>query len=924
MLQPLSLVLAKQRLISIRFYRNLIKLLEVDMLLYEALQKHGYFFRQHLEEEGWTRRKLTVVDLDDTQRAVLESDGMDGLKHILDRQGLWSFPALDIEKPLPIQPDVILGQHGSPTATIVASSSGGILSQIAHEFIDVVRQRFGVRLTLLDDSEADLNLLQSQHVILFGGSHENDFAMEMALRYQACFVDATVPGDDGWVATTHVGLSASDHNVVQIAASPSRSNEALMCMLQNVGNEGNRIVLGHTHHVSPGKELRTHLPSWEEFIVGLPKSIPQLLGTKSGETRRLSSYGRGEAAFQGQSVETPQDPVELADLLSIGFNSGGPDVNIYNLAPINIAVASARYYQLSGEHRALLLFRELLFRLADYYLKTPGGASYPSDLDFCLGHLILYYSRLEHESVFGEEDRLILANLLLSCTRSIYEYAVKMWPIAPDEPTRHNHETFAALSLLFAADYFSRYNIPYVDDWRARADEVFSGEIWNRFKQRENANHYEQLAFEHATIYSAFTGNKLDLFDEDCLRWAAMRPVITTDNFFRPVDYGDAGISMKSGSNDTLATIVSSQRDEPTLQWYSHEAFERQHHYLPPMGIRRFCDGGEPPAGVWELLPLDPKFIKQFCPSFPQECAFDKLAFRTGWSDDAHYVLLEGVGNQEISHSHNELNGIVRLNHLGRHWVVSNGYGRLAGLTNVAQSFSTRVRGPEDHNMLVLHRDGQIVRNLPICNALLQQGQTGDLAFATGALLNYGGTDWFRTLLILADRFVLIIDRIHVVKSGLEAGHIEWNCPGAATMREGGFCLEQQGTFMDVVSDSGWTKQISVADRSADWKRILESGAYPYATFPLTKLIFQMPGVEAGQWYCLCTLLAATRLPEPSYRMRESEAGQINVKALNGQLPVLSVDNQDLSVRVTASSMEVKFATTPGVPESLHAWSADA
>jgi hypothetical protein len=87
--------------------------------------------------------------------------------------------------------------------------------------------------------------------------------------------------------------------------------------------------------------------------------------------------------------------------------------------------------------------------------------------------------------------------------------------------------------------------------------------------------------------------------------------------------------------------------------------------------------------------PLRGPAIPQFCPGFPERYEFDKLVFRTGWSDDDHYILLEGVGNQKISHSHNELNGITRLNHLGGHWIVSNGYGRLAGLTNVAESFST-------------------------------------------------------------------------------------------------------------------------------------------------------------------------------------------------------------------------------------------
>ena len=914
-----KLLLTRERFRSIHIYQALARekdepllkedytsiiLGEINVSLYEVLKSRGYSFRQHLEEESWTRRKLTVVDLDDSQRSALERGGIDSLKEIMDRQKLWSFPAMDIEKPLSIQPNVILAQDRQIKAIVIAPKEESDPIQMAHKFIDAIFQQFGVKLALLDDTEADLSLLKSHHIVLFGGSHENQFAMDMALKYQSCFVDATVPGDDGWIVTTHVNLDSSVHNVAQITASPSQCQEALAYILQNTVSKDGQIILLHTHYIYPGRDMREYLPSWEKFSADLPKSIQQL---------------------QDGIDKTPDDPVALADILSIGFESGGQDVNIYNLAPVDIAVRSVRYYQLSGDIRALRLFRELLFRLADYYLKTPDGASYISDLDFRLGHLILYYSRLEHHTIFSEEDRLILANLLLSCTRSIYEYTLKFWHIKPEEPTRHNHETFAALSLLFASDYYNQYGIPYTDDWRARADLVFSGEIWNRFKQRENANHYEQYAFEHAAIYSAFTGHRLDLFDKDFLRRTAIRQVITTDNFFRPVDYGDSSISMKAGTNDTLISIVSSQSDDPTLNWYAHESFRRQHHYLPlPIGIRRNYGGESPPSHVWELLPLDPKFINQFCPGFPQEYAFDKLAFRSGWADDDHFIMLEGVGNQEISHSHNELNGIVRLNHLGRHWIVSNGYGRLAGLTNVNESFNTRVLGPEDHNMLVLKRNGEIIRKLPVCNALLQMGQVGDLAFATGALLNYGGTDWFRTLIILADQFVLVIDRIHIIQPGLEAGHIEWNCLGKATIHEDGFRLDQQGVFMNIISDSGWVKQLDTADRSADWKRILESGSYPYADFPLPKLIFQMPDVNASQWLCLSTLLTATRMPEPAYRLYEPKPGLVRIEAIHDKLTDLNVNDKDLSIKTTESFLDARFNTKPILPEILHHWSANA
>jgi len=88
------------------------------MSLHEVLQRRGYPFRQHLEEEGWTRRKLTVVDLDDAQRVALEREGVRGLREVMEEQGLWSFPAVDIENPLPVQPDLILVQKGRPSATV--------------------------------------------------------------------------------------------------------------------------------------------------------------------------------------------------------------------------------------------------------------------------------------------------------------------------------------------------------------------------------------------------------------------------------------------------------------------------------------------------------------------------------------------------------------------------------------------------------------------------------------------------------------------------------------------------------------------------------------------------------------------------------------------------------------------------------------
>jgi hypothetical protein len=136
------------------------------MLLYEVPKSRGYSFRQHLEEESWTSRKLTVVDLNDSQRSALEHGGTNSLKETMNEQGLWSFPAMDIEEPLPIQPDVILAQDGQVKAIVIAPKDKDHLMQMAYKFIDDVFQQFGVKLILSDDKEADLSLLKKHDELI--------------------------------------------------------------------------------------------------------------------------------------------------------------------------------------------------------------------------------------------------------------------------------------------------------------------------------------------------------------------------------------------------------------------------------------------------------------------------------------------------------------------------------------------------------------------------------------------------------------------------------------------------------------------------------------------------------------------------------------------------------------------------------------
>jgi hypothetical protein len=111
-----------------------------------------------------------------------------------------------------------------------------------------------------------------------------------------------------------------------------------------------------------------------------------------------------------------------------------------------------------------------------------------------------------------------------------------------------------------------------------------------------------------------------------------------------------------------------------------------------------------------------------------------------------------------------------------------------------------------------------------------------------------------------------------------------------------------------------------IADQSADWKAVLESGGYPHATFPLSRLTFRMPAAHAGETCRLVTLLAATRDPEPAYRVREEGTGIIRVEALREGFPEAGGTDGDLSVRADARSLQIRMDGLPGIPEALSAF----
>ena len=874
----------------------------------ELLAQRGYSLRKHLEEVTWTARKLTVVDLDADERRLLETAGVDALSEKLAADGHWIFPAVDITAPLPLERDAILARGDAVTAVVIAPADvENPLREGARRLALAIKERFGVVLPILSDTEASLDLLDDREVVLFGGAHNNRLAQDLAFRFWGNFVDAACPSAGGWLVTTRHGLTASGRKIVQIAADEGTMDEAVDHLLGLVEERDGKLVARSTHHVVPGPEAREHLPTL---------------------TRFLSSM----VAFNCPQIENPndvpEDPIAAADFIRPALYSGGPEVNHVNNAPHRAATLAVRHYLMTGDEAGLRFFHRTLWHMVDYYLGTPEGESIFADFDFYLGHLVMHYMRLEHHPIFTEEDRLVLPSFLLGCARVVHEYFRNHWK-NKHGATPHNHQTFTGRTFLVASDYFARHGAPDTAVWRREADAMFSGDMWKRWKYRENANSYEQLAPMHAAEYSGWTGNRTDLFTRDALTRAAERLAICTDNFFRRVDYGDCNPTLAAGpmESDALITIAAAGIGDEELQWHGRRVFEIGHCYagalLMMTGLRSDVAGREPESGVWELAPADPLMAAEFAPEFPADFAFDKLGFRTGWTPEAQYVLFEGLGSRGLSHSHNDVNAILRVNHLGRHWIVSNGYGRRPGLSNAGKSFASRINGSEEQNVLVLYDENGEQINPPLFAALLDKGGSEGLAWARTVVPGFAGTDWFRTVVILADRWVLVVDQVRIGDTPPSAAHIEWNALGEVMERPYGWRLEQQGVALDVSVLGEGTRDVK-PQVSASWQAILGSAGYPYAEYPPHRLILTPPSLEPGGSFRLATLLAATTSDTPAFQLAEPAPGKYNVGGAPGLSPGARCESGGLRIEVTEGGVTVTAGEPPAAPPGLNGLCARA
>lgn len=710
-------------------------------------------------------------------------------------------------------PDPFLAKKKEPNFPLeelrIVHGDDVFFRDLANALVKAWRERWGVELCVLKATDPAATLSSPGPKLFLGGGDANPCSFEIARKYQLGVFSSEYPGEGGWGLTTYRELETGFSPCYVLTCDAKTQVAALSAALEEIADSDGQ--LRWVHQIFPGPDVPEVFREFAVWTSGV-KISPTLPS--------LGEWWHGDRKL-------PYREVFREFFVQTEFPEGMP----YNAQFLDLGVDAIRYYQCTGSEQALDLFREMLWGFWDY-LNSENPQIYISDMDFRMGLICNYWNWIQHHPSITEEERITFDQLLLGAMRMVRGYFRQMWKGRSGPP--HNHPTFKARSLILGWRYFQRWPLPDLSGWKEDADFVFETVDPGVFKYSENAGIYETFVPEHTLVWLEVTNQAVSAEMKESLARFALRDWIMRDNFFFPVDYGD--------SDPWLIPVrpfeVAHWLDGSTPEQQTIQTMEASANGPFPLRIRPSVFGftgllqGEHgrkfsgPTG-WQLMHLDTAFAQRNAVTGPPEEWFDKLSWRSGWNPESSYLALEGIGNQKISHAHNEASGILRMNLGGRIWLVSNGYGKRAGIVSAGKAFSTRQRGPEELNMLVARDADSGTALLPPVNALLRDHGATPLPYAASEVKNYGGLDWQRYVFILPDAGFIVCDRVIRGQADRNPYELQWNILGTLTPTASGAEVKQDG--IDLVWEQFGTSVPQWEESQiAIWRELIRCGEYPH------------------------------------------------------------------------------------------------
>ncbi|MGD8238328.1 MAG: PQQ-binding-like beta-propeller repeat protein, partial [Armatimonadota bacterium] len=484
------------------------------------------------------------------------------------------------------------------------------------------------------------------------------------------------------------------------------------------------------------------------------------------------------------------------------------------------------------------LFAWLVRRAKEHHDTDPGtyGGPWGMDSDFRIHRVLPMWDQVEESPALTDEDR-------LAVTRILFEWVAdvgvrKARSAVGNERVRFNHQTFPALGLLFAGEYFTKYyQAAEAKHWTSIADAAFQMQS-QAFKPYEDCNGYQWLTLYHTMLY-ALAKPDFSFFDNGNARRCADFAILCMDNLGYQVTYGDTGAFTGWWSEMPFLYGALWHHRDGRYAW----ALEKKLAVSNRANLGQYHTGAEgvEPEGLTGAIawPLDPYYYQTFGgpEKLDEERAVDKVVFRDGFDPEDQYLLLDGLSNG--GHKHLDGNSISRWTENGRIWLADADY--ILSL-------------PKYHNGVLIFRDGQSQR-IPDFVELERVVDLPSFGASTTTYRGYAGVDWRRHILWLKGKCFVVADELVAQEDGDYSFRVVWNTVGEAKLTDAGMSIHQDGQYAAIAVTPEC--RLTLDDDAAYGKNW---SGYPHIREPVVRV---MRGIrdctlKAGERVVLFSLLHAS------------------------------------------------------------------
>ncbi len=603
----------------------------------------------------------------------------------------------------------------------ISSPGGGPYRAASKRLQSALRDALSDGVEILPDARLDAG---GRHVIALGNMMDSDFLKTLYFRAYD-LTDRVWPGPGGWaIRTAPHSLDDVGHVVVVGVSGSEDVSDAADALYGAIVEAG--AVLPFQYRVCPGR--------WSDHYLVQAR-------------KRLEA---GDADLERE------------------YTSGAGDWT-YMRAIADIGMLAVRTGQ-----EALM---EMFCRQVCHFARTRWFERHlpdPPQIHGFLRTMLLPFTILENHPSIPTARREETLDALLALYRSGEGAGNNgfLSHVGVDR-VRQNHQTRTALDLFYGGRYFHQvHGLAEGLAWMKLAEVFFSPQMTSNKPVCDSWGHQWAASLFNTADYALASGSSdyvsskpfLDGVDRALIahsnleagpqQYFLMAATATgNDEYLHPCGVSD---------EDALAGRALSGREEPLRSWVTGRRA------LPPERLgsvgmaplsRLFYDSLEGSSG------FAPEGV--YLRDVPFEEAFDKVFFRSGWSDDDDYLLLDGISGG--SHSYQDGNCIVRYTARGRNW-----FGDRVGPASV-----------RDHNGVNIAVDGAG----PGCEsryAKLRYLEEGEAFSVAGSSMRYPGQgDWDRHIVYGREGWFLVVDEIWARAAGEFLVEGRWHVLGKVTLSDG-------------------------------------------------------------------------------------------------------------------------------------------